>query len=100
MQISRLSIITLLLASFSTAISLEETVEARDTVLAKTAGEAIQKRNLEVRTPDPKRVGGSGGGGEGDDDDDDDDENAAASIHFNLALVAGAGAAAVAAMML
>ncbi|TGJ67740.1 hypothetical protein EYR41_006852 [Orbilia oligospora] len=98
MQLSRLSLITLLLTSFSAAISLEETIDARDIVLAKAAGEAVQKRNIEVRTPKPKKVK-TGGGGD-DDDDDDDDPNSAASVHLNMVLIAGAGAVAVAAMML
>ncbi|KAK6524774.1 hypothetical protein TWF281_011673 [Arthrobotrys megalospora] len=98
MQLSKLSLITLFLTSFSAAISLEDAIAARDIVLAKAAGEAIQKRNLEVRTPNPagKKVKGSGGGG----DDEDDDENSAAPVHINMALITGAGALAVAAMML
>ncbi|EGX46954.1 hypothetical protein AOL_s00097g380 [Orbilia oligospora ATCC 24927] len=97
MQLSRLSLVTLILTSFSAAISLEETIDARDIVLAKAASETVQKRNIEVRTPKPKKVKTSGGG---DDDDDDDDPNSAASVHLNMALIAGAGAVAVAAMML
>ncbi|KAF3168045.1 hypothetical protein TWF106_005540 [Orbilia oligospora] len=97
MQLSRLSLVTLLLTSFSAAISLEETIDARDIVLAKAASEAVQKRNIEVRTPKPKKVKTGGGG---DEDDDDDDPNSAASVHLNMALIAGAGAVAVAAMML
>ncbi|KAK6331923.1 hypothetical protein TWF718_002461 [Orbilia javanica] len=99
MQISRLSLATLLFASLSTAISLEGAVGARDVVLAEAAGEAIQKRNLEARTPKKTKTGG-GGEEEDDDDDDDDDENAGASIHLNMALITGASAVAVAALML
>ncbi|KAK6506178.1 hypothetical protein TWF506_011099 [Arthrobotrys conoides] len=98
MQLSRFSVLSLLLASLSTAISLEETLDARDIVLAKTAGEAIQKRNLEARTPKPKKVKTGGGGN--DEEEDDDDQNSASSVHLNMALITGAGAVAVAAMML
>lgn len=95
MQLSKLSLITFFLASFSNAISLEDTIAARD-IVAKAAGEPIQKRNLEVRTPKSSKVKGSSGGG----DEEEDDENAAMSVHINMALITGAGAVAVAAMML
>ncbi|KAK6346186.1 hypothetical protein TWF730_010517 [Orbilia blumenaviensis] len=97
MQLSRISLVTLLLASFSNAISPDDTVAARDIIVAKAASEAIQKRNLEVRTPKSNKVKGGGGG---DEEDQGDDGNAAASIHINMALITGAGAIAVAAIML
>ncbi|KAK6511219.1 hypothetical protein TWF481_000140 [Arthrobotrys musiformis] len=99
MQLSKISLISLLLASFSSAISLEEVVKARDVALVKAASEVAQKRNLEIRTPKKKGKGG-GSDDDYDGDDDDDDENSGASVHINMILAAGAGTVAVAAMML
>lgn len=101
MQLSKLSLVTLFLASFSAAISLEDAIAARDIVVVKAASGEAQKRNLEVRS---KKVKGTGGGDDDDDDDDDDnntDGSAASSVHINLSLmISGASAVAVAAMML
>ncbi|KAF3928459.1 hypothetical protein ABW20_dc0104121 [Dactylellina cionopaga] len=98
MQVSRLSVITLLFATLSLAANAADPLVARDAVVAKAAGELERRTNLEERTPKSKKVKtGSSGGDEGDAEDDD---NAASSLHLNIALVLSAGAVAISAMML
>lgn len=96
MQFSRLSILSLFLATVSLAANVAEPLDARD-VVVKAAGAVGKREHLESRTP-KKKVKGSSGSGE--EDQQAGDDNAASSIHLNIALAAGAGAIAISAMML
>jgi len=89
MQISRISVVTLFLATFSLATSVENPV-ARDISVADVAGEVQKREFLEARA---KKVKGSSGGG------DDEEDSAVSSHRLNIALAAGAGVIAVGAMM-
>jgi len=89
MQISRISLVTLFLATFSLAANVADPV-ARDVSVADVASEVQKREFLEARG---KKSKGSGGGG------DEGSDSSATSYRLNIALAAGAGAIAVGAMM-
>ncbi|KAK6540147.1 hypothetical protein TWF694_008968 [Orbilia ellipsospora] len=104
MQISRLSFLSILLATVSAASIESNQIKAREVNLAESAGELIKRTPHLYTRGAKKKVKGSGGGDEEDDDDDDQQQqnntNSAVHLNVNVALAAGAGVVALGAFML